>query len=84
MAYNFQTGNNKMKLLMEYESVTQNFLFGKAVLAVLMSERKYDVITQNGDCSRQSNMSTLVSRNKVRYQNTTSLQNSVWKRSTLR
>jgi hypothetical protein len=24
VAYNFQTGNNKTKLLMEYESVTQN------------------------------------------------------------
>jgi hypothetical protein len=26
VAYNFQTGNNKMKLLMEYESLTQKVL----------------------------------------------------------
>jgi hypothetical protein len=46
VAYNFQTGNNKMKLLTEYESVTQKVLFGNAVLAALMSGRKYDVIPQ--------------------------------------
>jgi hypothetical protein len=28
VAYNFQTGNNKIKLLMEYEGVTQKVLFG--------------------------------------------------------
>jgi hypothetical protein len=32
MAYNFQTGNNKIKLLTEYEGVTQKVLFGNAVL----------------------------------------------------
>jgi hypothetical protein len=84
MAYNFQTGNNKIKLLTEYEDVTQKVLFGNAVLAALMSGIKYDVIPQNGDCSRESNVRTLVFRNKVRYQNATSLQNSVWKRSTFR
>jgi hypothetical protein len=26
VAYNFQTGNNKIKLITEYESVTQKFL----------------------------------------------------------
>jgi hypothetical protein len=57
MAYNFQTGNSKIKLLMEYESVIQKVLFGNAVLAVLMSARKYD-IPQNDNCSRQSNMRT--------------------------
>jgi hypothetical protein len=36
-AYNFQTGNNKIKLLMEYESGTQKVLFGSAVLAALGS-----------------------------------------------
>jgi hypothetical protein len=51
---------------MEYESVTQEVLFGNAVLAALMSGRKYDVIFQNGDCSRERNMRTLVFRNKVR------------------
>jgi hypothetical protein len=48
VAYNFQTGNNKIKLLTEYEDVTQEGLFGNAVLAALMSGRKYDVIPQNG------------------------------------
>jgi hypothetical protein len=35
--------------------VTYNFqtvLFGTAILAALMSGRRYDVIPQNGDCSR--------------------------------
>jgi hypothetical protein len=36
MAYNFQTGTNKMKQLTEYESVTQKVLFGNAVLAAFM------------------------------------------------
>jgi hypothetical protein len=36
-----QTGNNKIKLLTEYEVVTQKVLFGNAVLAALMSGRKY-------------------------------------------
>jgi hypothetical protein len=77
VAYNFQTGNNKIKLLTEYEGVTQKVLFGNAALAALMSGRKYDVIPQNGDCSRESNVRTSVFRDKVRYQNATSLQNSV-------
>jgi DUF917 family protein len=46
VAYNFQTGNNKIKLLTEYEGITQKVLFGNAVLAALMSGRKYDVIPQ--------------------------------------
>jgi hypothetical protein len=41
VAYNFQTGNNKIKQLTEYEGVTQKVLFGNAVLAELMSGRKY-------------------------------------------
>jgi hypothetical protein len=45
---------------MEYENVTQKVLFGNAVLAALMSGRKYDIIPQNGDCSRESNMRTSV------------------------
>jgi DUF917 family protein len=49
VAYNFQTGNNKIKLLVEYEGVTQKVLFGNAVLAASMSGRKYDVIPQIGD-----------------------------------
>jgi hypothetical protein len=54
VAYNFQTGNSLIKLLTEYESVTQNVLFGNVVLAALMSGRKYDVIPEIGDCSRES------------------------------
>jgi hypothetical protein len=49
VAYNLQTRNNKIKLLTEYEGVTQKVLFANAVLAALMSGRKYDVITQIGD-----------------------------------
>jgi hypothetical protein len=39
---------------MEYEKVTQKMSLGNAVLAALMSGRKYDVIPQNGDSSRES------------------------------
>jgi hypothetical protein len=35
MACNFQTGNNKIKLIMDYESVTQGDLFCNDVLAAL-------------------------------------------------
>jgi hypothetical protein len=56
VAYNFQTGNNKIKLLMEYEGVTQNVLFGNAVLATLISGRKYDVIPQIGDVITELSM----------------------------
>jgi hypothetical protein len=49
VVYNFQTANNEIKLLTEYESVTQNVLLGNAVLSSLMSLGKYDVISQNGD-----------------------------------
>jgi hypothetical protein len=58
VSYNFQTGNNKIKLLTEYEIVTQKVLFGNAVLAAEMPGRKYDVIPQNEDCSRESNVCT--------------------------
>jgi hypothetical protein len=55
VAYNFQTGNNKIKLLTEYKIVTQ-----KVCLITLYSPHcylgeKYDVIPQNGDSSRESN-----------------------------
>jgi hypothetical protein len=49
-------GSNKIKLLTQYETVTQEVLFGNAVLATLIFGRKYDVISQNGDCSRESNV----------------------------
>jgi hypothetical protein len=51
VAYNFQIRKRKIKLLMEYESVTQKVLFDSIVLAALKSGRKYDVITENGDSS---------------------------------
>jgi hypothetical protein len=37
MAYSFQTEDNKIELLTEYESITQNVLFGEVVFATLMS-----------------------------------------------
>jgi hypothetical protein len=77
VAYNFQTENNKIKILKEYERVTQKVLFGGSVLAALMYGRKYDVISQNGESSREDNVRTLVFRNKGRYQKATSLQNSI-------
>jgi hypothetical protein len=73
VAYNFQIAHNKIKLLTEYENETQKVLNDTAVFAALMSGRKYDVMPQNGDCSRESNVRTSVFRNKVRYQNGTSL-----------
>jgi hypothetical protein len=48
MAHNFQIWNKRIKLLTEYESVTQRLLLGNAAVAALMSGRKYDVISQNG------------------------------------
>jgi hypothetical protein len=59
VAYNFQTGSNKIKLLTEYENIATN-LFDNAVLAALISGRKYDVINKNGDCSRESSVRNLV------------------------
>jgi hypothetical protein len=59
---------------MEYEIVTQRDLFDNTVLVTLVTGRKYDLIPQNGDFSRESRVDTLVSRNKVRYRNATSLQ----------
>jgi hypothetical protein len=56
VAYNFQTRNNKIKLLTEYEGVTQRVLFGNAVLAALMSGREYDVILQIGDVVTELSM----------------------------
>jgi hypothetical protein len=56
VGYKFKNGNNKIKLLMEYEGVTQKVLFGNAVLAPLMSGRKYDVIPQIGDVVTELSM----------------------------
>jgi hypothetical protein len=65
MPFNFQTGKNEIKLLADIRKFTRNVLFGNSVLAVLMTWRKYDVIPQNGDCSRERNVRTLFFRNKV-------------------
>jgi hypothetical protein len=59
VAYNFQTGNNKTKLLTEYEDVTQKVLLGNAVLAALMSGRKYDVTPQIGDVVTELSMENI-------------------------
>jgi hypothetical protein len=64
VAYNFQTGNNKIKLLTEYESVTRKVLIDSSVLAALVPGRKYYVIPQNGNCSRGSNERALVFRKR--------------------
>jgi hypothetical protein len=56
VAYNFQTGNNKIKLLTEYEGVTQKVLFGNAVLAALLSGSKYVGILQIGDVVTELSM----------------------------
>jgi hypothetical protein len=56
VVYNFQTGINKINSFTEGEHVIQNVLFGNAVLSTLVSWRKYDVIPQNGDCSRENSM----------------------------
>jgi DUF917 family protein len=56
VAYNFKTGNNKIKLLTEYKGVTQKVLFGNAVLAALMSGRKYNIIPQIGDVVTELSM----------------------------
>jgi hypothetical protein len=59
VGYNFQNGKNKIKMFKEHESLTPKVLFGNAVLAALMSGRKYDVLPQNGDCSRENNVHIL-------------------------
>jgi hypothetical protein len=56
LAYNFQTGNIKIKMFIEYESVTQEVLFDNALLTSLMSGINYGVISENGDCSRLSEL----------------------------
>jgi hypothetical protein len=37
VAHNFHTGKNKIKLLTEYENVTQRVLFGSTILDALMN-----------------------------------------------
>jgi hypothetical protein len=83
VAYNIQTGRNNVKLLTEYESVTEKGLFDNAVLAVLMYGRKYDVIPQNSYCSRESNVRILVFHNSVPYERQCRYRTEYGKRSIL-
>jgi hypothetical protein len=76
VAYNIKIKKNKINLLMGYEALTQKVLFGNVLVAALMSARKYDIILQNGDCSREK-VRVLVSGNEVFYQNITSSQTPV-------
>jgi hypothetical protein len=39
--YNSVTGNNKIKLLTEYESLIQKALFGNALLSAFLSELQF-------------------------------------------
>jgi hypothetical protein len=54
VAYNFQIGNNGIKLLTEYENAAQKVLFDNDMFAELISWRKYNVMPQNGDCSEET------------------------------
>jgi hypothetical protein len=65
VTYKFQIKNSKIKLLTEYKNVTQEVLFGNAVLSALMTGRNYDDIPQESDYSKESNERTLIFRNKV-------------------
>jgi hypothetical protein len=53
-----------VKLLMEYETVSENVLFVIAVLTALMSGRKYDSYLKTVTF-QENNVCTLVFRNKV-------------------
>jgi hypothetical protein len=78
VAYNFQIRSSNIKMLTEYESVNQKVFIWQCCTRRIDAWKKiYDVITQNSDCSRESNVRTLVFGNKVRYQTATSLQNSI-------
>jgi hypothetical protein len=55
---------DEIKLLMEYESVTQKVLFGNDVLTALLSGKNMTYL-------KMVIVGTLVFRNKVRYQNAT-------------
>jgi hypothetical protein len=63
---------------MEYESELRKFHLA-TLYPLIDIWGKYDLIHRNGDCSRGSNMRTLVFRNKVCYQNPTPLQNTTRK-----
>jgi hypothetical protein len=71
VACNFETGNKQIKLLTGYENVTQNVLFGHAVLAAFLSGRKYDipknVFSKRSPLSKRS-VVTELSVEKTHYQ----------------
>jgi hypothetical protein len=62
VTHNFQNENNQTKLLKEYERIAQKGSFGNSVYTAVMSGEKYGVIPQIGECSRESNVRSLVSR----------------------
>jgi hypothetical protein len=66
MAYNFEIRSERIKLLIKYENVTQHVLFSNTFLSELIYVRKYDVITLNGESSRESNVRALVLRKYIR------------------
>jgi hypothetical protein len=47
---------------MECENINERYLSDNAVLVTLMSGRKYDVISENGDCLREGIVRNLVLR----------------------
>jgi 3-phosphoglycerate kinase len=63
--YNIKNVNKRIKVIKEYENITEKLLLGGAVLAAFMSGRKCDVIPQNGDCSRENKGSTWLSKGNV-------------------
>jgi hypothetical protein len=58
LAIIFKPKKNEIKLLTQYERITRKVLFDNSVLAAMTSAEN-DVIPQNGNCSRESNMRTL-------------------------
>jgi hypothetical protein len=56
--------NESTKFIYEVRYIQSSVLFGNAVVAALMSGRKYGVIPQNGDCSRESNVRTSIFETK--------------------
>jgi hypothetical protein len=52
MAYNFQTRNNKIKLLMEYESVTQKVLISSKSILQNAKQLQHERLSWHIRCPR--------------------------------
>jgi hypothetical protein len=74
VAQNFQIRKKQNKIAHGISKCNSKSFIWKRCTRRIDVWEKYDIIPQNGDCSRESKVSTLVFRNKVRYQNATSLQ----------